>query len=150
MIRHLIRAFCVTCILAFAGTAQAADRGTADDAVALVKKAVALYKSEGKAKALAAYLDPSFQPKDLFVLVHDTKGVVVQHPKNPALNGKDNIAGKDADGKPFIADMVRIAQEKGSGWVDYKVINAQTKNPEQKSLYFERADDLIIGAGIFK
>ena len=150
MFGNLVRILTVACVLAFAGTARADDQATADEAVALVKKAVALYKSDGQAKALAAFLTPAFQPKDLFVIVQDTKGIMIQHPKNPAFNGKDQTTVKDADGKLFDLEQVNLAREKGSGWVEYKWVNPQTKKLQPKQTYIERCDDVIIGAGIYK
>ncbi|MBI5165945.1 MAG: cache domain-containing protein [Magnetospirillum sp.] len=133
-------------------TAEAAERATADEAMALVKKAVALTKSAGRDKALAAFNDPNgdFQPKDLFIFVQDLKGLMVQHAKNPGLNGKDLSTLKDIDGKLFVAEMMTVSTEKGSGWVEYKWVNPQTKKIDPKMSYVEKVDDWFIGAGIFK
>ncbi len=150
MISNIFRVLSVLCVLAFAGTAQAEDRATADEAVALVKKAVAVWKSDGKDKALAAYLTPEFQPKDLFIFVEDMKGVMIQHAKKPPFAGKDLSQLKDSDGKLYVAEQIKLAGEKGQGWVEYKASNPQTKKLERKSSYVERVDDIVIGAGIYK
>ncbi|MBF0326368.1 cache domain-containing protein [Magnetospirillum moscoviense] len=133
--------------------ALAQEHGTADEAVALVKKAVAHYKSAGREKACAAFADPNggFQVKDLYVFVQDTAGVVQCHGKNPAFAGKDMSGLKDSDGKTFIAEMNQVVKGKGSGWVDYKWTNTQTKKIEPKSSYVETAGgDAYVGAGIYK
>jgi cytochrome c len=152
MLNRLIKVLCVVCAVAFTGAVRAEEVGTADEAQALVKKAIALYKASGRDKAFAAISDPKgdFQHKDLYVFIQDLKGNMLAHGKNPGLVGKDLSGLKDADGKLFVAEMMQVAATKGSGWVDYKWVNAQTKKIEPKSSYIERQDDLFFGAGIYK
>eukprot|EP01032_Pedospumella_encystans_P007196 gene7196-8632_t len=60
--------------------AYSADKGSANEAVAMVKKAVALIKSDGKEKAFAAIADPAnkdFHDRDLYIYVYDLNGVAV-------------------------------------------------------------------------
>lgn len=71
------------------------------------------------------------------------------HPK-AGLVGKDFMAVKEANGKPFAGDLVITAQEKGSGWVDYEWENPATKTVDPKTVDFERMDDLIICRGADK
>lgn len=152
MANRLLKALFVLVALVFSVPAMAEDRGTADEAQALVKKAVALYKSVGRDKALATFSDPNggFFPKDLFVFVQDLKGIMILHTKNPGFNGKDLSGLKDTDGKMFVAEMAKMAAEKGSGWVDYKFVNPAIKKIEPKASYVERVDDIFIGCGIYK
>ena len=137
---------CVT-FLAASAWAQA----TPQDAEAWVKKAVEYYKANGKEKALAEFNNPSgqFKKGDLYIYVLDMNGKMLAHP-NAQLCGQDFMVKKDADGKLFAADMVKMAKEKGSGWVDYKWENPTTKKVEAKIVYFEKVDDLIIAAGAYK
>ena len=132
---------------------QAAEKGTAAEAVAMVKKAVALIKSDGKEKAYAAFSDPAnkeFHDRDLYVYVYDLNGVTAAHGVNPKMVGKNLLDMKDIDQKPMIQEMVKLAKEKGSGWVDFKWPNPITKVIEQKSGYVERAGDVFVGSGIYK
>lgn len=136
-----------------AAPAYAADKGSANEAVAMVKKAVALIKSDGKEKAFAAFSDPAnkeFHDRDLYIYVYDLNGVAVAHGVNPKLVGKNLLDMKDNEGKPMIQEMVKVAKEKGSGWVDFKWPNPVTKAVESKSGYVERAGDLLVGSGIYK
>lgn len=151
MISKIARVMTILAAVLVALPAAAEDRGTADEAVALVKKAVAQIKSVGKEKAFASFSDPAggFQSKDLYVFVQDLKGMTLVH-KNPGLVGKDITVLKDADGNAFGATMTKLANEKGSGWVDYKWVNGMTKKVEPKSSYIERVDDVYVGAGIYK
>jgi signal transduction histidine kinase len=136
-----------------AAPAYAADKGSANEAVAMVKKAVALIKSDGKEKAFAAFSDPAnkdFHDRDLYIYVYDLNGVAVAHGVNPKLVGKNLLDMKDNEGKPMIQEMVKVAREKGNGWVDFKWPNPVTKAVESKSGYVERAGDLLVGSGIYK
>ncbi len=138
---------------ATSGAALAADKGTADEATAMVKKAVALIKSDGKEKAFAAFADPSnttFHDRDLYVYVYDLNGVALAHGNNPKMVGKSLIGLKDNEGKLLIKEMVDVAKTKGKGWVDFKWPNPVTKTVEQKSGYIEKVDDMLVGSGIYK
>ncbi len=142
----LITLFCFVAVSALA-LAQAKP----DDAKAWVKKGIEFYKANGKAKALAAFSDPKgeFVKDDLYIYVLDANGKMLAHPKAD-LVGKDFMVVKDADGKTFAVDMVKIAKEKCSGWVDYKWENPTTKAVDPKTVYFEMVDDVIIASGAYK
>lgn len=141
--------------LAFAApTAWGADKGSADEAVAMVKKAAALIKSAGKDKAFAEFSNPAnkdFHDRDLYIYVYDLKGVTLAHGNNPKMVGKNLIELKDGDGKPIIKSMVDVAKSPaGKGWVEFKWPNPVTKAVEPKAGYVERVDDLLVGSGIYK
>ncbi len=133
--------------------AYSADKGSADEAVAMVKKAAALIKSDGKEKAFAAISDPAnkdFHDRDLYVYVYDLNGVALAHGVNPKLVGKNLLDMKDNEGKAMIQEMVKVAKEKGNGWVDFKWPNPVTKAIEAKSGYVEKTGDVFVGSGIYK
>lgn len=152
MSHRTLPALAAALTLSLSSAAVAQQYGTADEAVALVKRAAAEVKANGTATACAAFADPAggFQSKDLYVFVQDMKGVTICHAKNSGFTGKDLSGLKDTDGKPFMAEMVKLAADKGAGWVDYKWVNATTKKIEAKSSYVERSGDVFIGAGIYK
>ena len=142
----------VTWLLA-AGGALASERGTADEAVAMVKRAEAYVKANGRDKALAEFSNPqgSFKDRDQYVMVYDRAGVCLAHGANAKLIGKILIELKDADGKLMLKSFVETAYgPAGKGWVDYKWPNPLSKAIEQKSTYVEKYDDMIIGVGIYK
>src|SRR4051812_6092426 len=96
-------------LLIGSSTALAADKGSADEAVAMVKRAVALIKSDGKEKAFAAIADPAntaFHDRDLYIYVYDLNGVALAHGNNPKMVGKPLIGLKDNEGKSMIKEMV--------------------------------------------
>jgi cytochrome c len=135
--------------LALIGMAYA--QATPDDAKAMVQKAKEFYQAQGKDKAMAAFKDPKgeFVKGDLYIYVLDMNGKMLTHPKAD-LVGKDFMVVKDKDGKLFAVDMVKMAKEKGSGWVDYKWENPTTKAVDPKTVYFEKVDDVILAAGAYK
>ncbi|HJV81493.1 cache domain-containing protein [Noviherbaspirillum sp.] len=135
-------------------SACAAERGTAEEASALVKKAVAYLKANGKEKAFAAFNDPKgeFVDRDLYIFVYDMQGTNLSIGNGNAskMVGKNLIDMRDADGKYIIRSFVEVLNAKGKGWVDYKWPNPMTKNVEAKSSYVEKVDNMIVGAGFFK
>lgn len=131
----------------------AADHGTADEAKAMVEKAIALIKSEGPEKAFAAFDDPAnkdFHYKDLYIFVRSMDGNTVAHGANKGMIGHTSLDLKDADGKLYNKEMIDDAKTKGSGWVDYRWPDPVDKKIEQKSSYIERVGDYVVGAGFYK
>lgn len=134
-------------------SAMSADRGTADEAVAMVKKAIAYLKENGKEKAFAEFGNPAnttFHDRDLYIFVYDLNGNNVAHGNNPKMVGKNLLEMKDHDGKFIIKGFIDVANSRGKGWVDYKWPNPVTKAVEQKSGYVEKVDNLIVGSGVYK
>lgn len=127
------------------------ERGTRDEAVAMVQKAVAMLKKDGKDKLFAEVNNPAgqFIKKDMYVFIHTLDGLCVAHGGNPKLVGKNLIDLKDSSGYEMVKGFVDVAKTKGKGWVDYKWPNKVTKEVEQKSTYLEKAGDLIISVGVY-
>lgn len=126
--------------------------GSADEATVMTRKAIALIKAEGADKAYAALRDLKgpFVMKDLYVFCMDMNGIMLVHGRNPGLIGKDLSKLKDTDSKLFVQDMLTAAKA-GSGWVDYKWTNPDTKKIEPKSTYVEKVDDnRFCAVGIYK
>lgn len=132
--------------------ATAAEHGTAQEAEAMVKKAIAYMKTNGQEKALAEFNNPkgSFVDRDLYVWVAENNGKAIAHGANQRLVGKDLRTLRDVDNKAFIEEIMTMANSKGKGWVDYKWPNPVTKAIEAKSTYFEKSGDLIFACGIYK
>lgn len=139
------------CALTFSGAAPAATKGTAEQAVAMVKKGVSFVKANGKDKAFAEFnnLNGQFVEGDLYIMVYDMNGVNKAHGSNPKLIGKNLLEIKDAEGKYIVKGLIEAAN-KGKGWVDYRWPNGVTKAVEQKSTYVEKVEDVLIGVGIYR
>jgi cytochrome c len=150
----LIKGFLLGAFFAMLGSSGiAAERGTPDEAVAMVKKAVAYIKANGKEKAFADFGNvgnTQFHDRDLYIFVYDLSGVNLAHGNNPKMVGKNLIDMKDNSGVPIIKSFIDVANAKGKGWVDYKWPNPMTKAIEAKSSYVEKLDDMIVGCGIYK
>ena len=136
-------------LFAFMGLSYASGK---DSAKALVKKAVAYVKYQGKEKAIAEISKPRgmFDKGEMYVFAYDLQGVMVAHPKNPTLIGKNLIAVPDIDGNLFRKEIVEKAKSKGSGWVDYMYLNPETNELEHKTTYLQKAGDIILCCGVYK
>ena len=135
------------------GTAGAADKGTQEEAVAMVNKAVALIKSKGRDAALAEFNNPkgAFVDRDLYIFVIDKDGVTLANGVNARLVGKNVMQLKDVDGTYFIKKFLEIGDTKGKGWgPEYKWSNSSTHAMETKQSYVEKVDNLYIGCGVYK
>jgi len=123
-----------------------------DDAKTLVKRAVAYVRYQGKQKALAEISTPKgmFDKGELYVFAYDLQGVMVAHPKNPALIGQNLYSVPDSEGKLFRKEIVEKAKSQGSGWVDYVYLNPETNRQEHKTTYFQKVGDIIVCCGVYK
>jgi cytochrome c len=137
--------------------AAAAEFGTKDEAVAMVKRVQEMFKKDGPEATFKAVNDKStkeFHDRDLYVFIYDMKGskkaICVAHGLFPALIGKNLYDIKDQDGKYLVREMVAIADGPGSGLIDYKWPNSITKKIEDKTSYIEKMGDYFVGVGIYK
>jgi len=147
----LISALAAT--LVFIGAAaMAADGANKDDAIAMVKKAVAFIKEQGPEKAYAAFTnkDAQFIDRDVYVVVYQFDGKVLAHGSNAKFVGKDMIDAQDVDGKLFVKERVEMAAKQPSFWQDYKFVNPVDKKVEPKQMYCERLDNTAVCSGIYK
>ena len=139
-------------LLFAAASMSAALAAPKDDAMDLVSKAVAHVKEVGKDKALASFNDPKgpYVKGDLYVFAYTLQGVILAHPMNAKLIGKDMTNVKDSDGKFFTKDFIATVNGPGKGWVDYNWTNPTSKKIEAKSSYVAKAGDIFVGCGIYK
>lgn len=131
-------------LLAATHTAFAADsRGGEADAQEMIKRAVALMRREGAAKAYKAFNEPEgkdFKDKDLFVFVYDFQRNVLANGGNARIVGKNLLDVKDAEGIPFVRGMLDMVKSRTKGWYGpYKFSNPQTQEYEKKKTYSEQA-----------
>ena len=124
----------------------------ADEAVAMVKRAVLHVRERGVDAALADFSrpTPAFRQRDLYINAIDLQGNTLAHGDNAKLIGRNLIDMKDADGKPFIRDFIGMARASGAGWIDYRWQNPVTSALEEKRTYIELVDGVVLGCGIYK
>ena len=129
--------------------ARADEHATPDQAKAMAIKAADFLKQNGSEKAFAAFNEQGgpFHDRDLYVFVQSNSGVVQAHGAIATLIGKNLMALKDVDGKPFIKEITEV---KDAAWVDYKWQNPQTKAVEQKTTYVIRVGEYLVGVGAYK
>ncbi len=121
-------------------------------AVALVGRGIAHLRARGSEAAFRDFEDRqgTFIRGDYYLWVCDLEGIVRCNGSNPRSRNQNHADLKDARGKPFIRDVLRIARERGKGWVDYYWRNPASKQVEPKSTYFERSGGLILLCGIYR
>lgn len=141
------------CLLLASGMAWANTDPTPRDAVAMVEKGAAMIKIKGKDEVIRriAAKDPAFINGSLYLYVRDLKsGVVLAHPINRTIVGKDLTDVPDTNGKTYRRDILTMAAKQGKGWVDYTYKNPETGKIEPKTTYLLRVDDIVLEAGIYK
>ena len=106
---------------------------------ALVIEAAALVDKEGK----SAFVE--FRKKDsewfhgsTYLFVYDLKGNVLLNPAFPKREGTNVTGEKDARGKLFHNEIIKTAETKGSGWVDYMFPKPGQTEPSQKWAYVKK------------
>lgn len=142
-------------ILTLSMSSYAAEKGTEEEAVAMVKKAGEYLKKNGKEKAFAEFTNAKgqFIDRDLYIFafLNNGDGIERANGANPKLVGKNVSEMKDADGKYLIKNILAIGESKtGKGWVDYKWPNPVSGSIESKRTYVEKFDDVLLGCGIYK
>jgi cytochrome c len=138
--------------LALGPTLASGAEATQKDAKALVDAAAAFMKANGKDAAIAEFNKATgqFVKGDLYVFAYDLTATIVAHPKNPKLIGKNLMEVPDTDGKLFRKEIVGTATASGSGWVDYKYLNPETKKVEAKTTFVQKVGDLVLCCGTYK
>ncbi len=158
MVGKLMIAAATTVVLALSTTAFAQQYGTADEAKAMLMKAVAAVKAD-KAKALDMFNkgEGGFLDRDLYVFcgnVSDGKAIASGNPNGRQVLGMDTRTLKDATGKAFGAELY-AAYQKPEGQiseVSYMFPRpGADKTPAAKvSLVTRVSDDLGCGVGYYK
>lgn len=150
--RQLIRYLLLALLFALAGPLRAAGQDPRQEAVAMVHKAVAMLAASGREKTIAEANNPKgrFVERDLYVVIHDMHGKVLANPVLPRMVGIELAGVKDVDGKMFIKERLEMLKTTNNGWIYFKWPNSVTTQIEKRSVYFERAGDLVITCGIPK
>ena len=88
--------------------------------------------------------------QDDYFFVYDRNGVAIAHP-NPQFQGKNLLNTRDANGLFVVRDLLAIARDKGSGYLDYSWVKLNEKVPSAKVGYVFRYApwDWMIGTGVY-
>jgi len=147
----LVRICLIAAMLGAAPVAAAADLVTKPEAEAMVKKALAYLKSNGRDKTFVEVdkKDGQFVDRDLYLVVYGNDGVVRAHGANAKMVGKNLMELKDVDGKAFVRERVEMAKKKAPFWQDYKFNNPVSGKIEPKTMYCIPEEDLILCGGVY-
>jgi len=150
MVKKFVMSFFI-CLFAIASI-YAAQKATPEEAKKMVEQAIAYLKANGQEKALKEFNSPKgkFVKGEMYVFAYDLNAVMMAHPVNPKLIGKNLFNETDSKGKLFRKEIVELAKTKGSGLVDYTYLNPVTKQEEFKTTYIQKEGDLIICCGAYK
>lgn len=134
---------------------RADERGTKEEATAMVERGLAHIKRVGAEQAFKDFSDKGnadWHVKDVYLFCYDLKAVNTCHGANSALIGKDLSDMKTADGQLLIKNMIAMTREKGNGWITYEWSHPQTKKVEPKQAFVKRIPDTegFIGAGVYR
>ncbi|RZA33005.1 MAG: cache type 2 domain-containing protein [Lysobacteraceae bacterium] len=139
--------------LAIAATPALANGPTEKDAIAMVERGVALVKAKGKDEMMKKInaKDTEYVQGELYMDIRDLKtGIVLAHPYNPSIVGKDLTDVPDANGKKYRREIIELAAAKGKGWVDYQYKNPTSGKIEPKTTFIQRVEDVVLEVGIYK
>lgn len=121
---------------------------------AMVNKAAALVETQGKA-AFSEFRKPDSEWwfGNTYLFAYDQKLNVLLNPAFPKREGTNPQGQKDANGKAFHDEFLKVVQAKGSGWVDYTFPKPGQTQPSQKWSYVKavkiEGTPGIIGAGFY-
>jgi signal transduction histidine kinase len=155
----MVRIFMAAAVLALSSTvALAQTGGTAEEAKAMLVKAVAAVKAD-KAKALEQFNAGTggFADRDLYVFCTDLtsgKAIANSNPHSKQLIGTDVRHLKDATGKDFGPDLFAGMQKPEGEFTEVSYMwprPSGDKTPVQKiSIVTKASDDLGCGVGYYK
>ena len=131
-----------------AGSAGAAEFGSAKEARAMLDRAVADLRKD-KAGALARFNkgESGYKDRDLYPFCASLDGTTTAH---PTMVGKNLKELKDKKGKAFGQEMFKVAQEGKVAEVTYLWPKPGQAEPVQKVSYVTRVGDQVCGVGYYK
>jgi len=141
-----------TALALAAAPALAEERGTPAQAQALAERAAKRIAEIGAEQAIKEFNDPAggFVLGDIFPFVYAPDGKTECCSNMRALVGRDARSFKDSDGKEFGKEIINLANERGTGWVSYRMTNPVTRKIEDKVTYIIKVDGYIVGVGAYR
>ena len=126
------------------------ERGTPDEAKAMLEKATEHYNSVGRKQALADFTAKTapFSDRDLYVFCISSDGRTTANGGFPQYVGTSADALRDADGKPLGRRLLH-AGSKGEGSVEYRWMNPVTHQVEHKIAFVRKAGEDVCGVGTY-
>lgn len=150
---------CVVCLIfvvtvAVCLLAGFAAANQANDCVMMVSNAEAFIREKGVEYALKVFSvrNSPFVDKELYIFALSTDNVMLAHPFNPGLIGKNLSDHKDSKGKLVFQEFNKVITGKGEGWVDYNWPKPGEQGEFPKAAYVKKVhgQDMYIGASYYK
>lgn len=132
-----------------------AEKATKEECIAKCQNAAQYIKKNGIGSGIKTIGDKEgpFVWKDTYVFLMDMEGKMLAHPIKPQLTQKGPLLeSADSTGKLHFAEFVKVADNPGTGWVDYMWAKPGMQKPVPKSSYIYRVSgtEYFVGAGIYK
>ena len=137
-------------LLLAAGPVLAEGNASAQDARAMLERAVAAVKTD-EPKALATFSSGGggFRDRDLYVFCARSDGKVDAH-IDPAQINRNIKDLYDVDGVAFGQEMMAVAQNGDIKAVSYMWPRPGSREPAQKVTFVTRVADQVCGVGYYK
>jgi hypothetical protein len=151
MVRKLAAATFVAVLVAFTGSVFAQTSGTADEAKALLNKAVAALKADPN-KAIEDFNNPTggFRDRDLYVFCAASPAYnFTAHPKKELI-GTPLAALIDKKGKKLGEELIKTAAEDKIGQVEYLYPRPGGTDPVEKVSFVTKVGGQVCGVGYYK
>jgi hypothetical protein len=126
-------------------------QGSADEAKALVERALNLIRSRGIDGASPELHDKAagYVDRDLYVFVVDRQGTYRLHGAKPAMEGHRVHELPGIDGDRFVRDA--WSAPASGGWIEYDIVHPETGAVQPKTSYVLRIDEHhLLGCGIYR
>jgi methyl-accepting chemotaxis protein len=126
-------------------------QGTADEALALMERAIAYRQQttpDGFVRGVTAAEQGLFD-RDMYVFILDRNGTYLAFAGNAAKVGTrvQDIAGIDGQG---LINAIVAQASREPGWVEYDITNPTTGTVQTKMSYVQQVDDVFVGCGVYK
>jgi len=134
---------------AAASPAVRSERGTPDEAKAMLEKAIEHYNAVGQKQALADFngRKPPFFDRDLYVACIGPDKRIAANGGFPQYVGSNVSVLRDAEGKPLGGEILKSVES--DGIVRYKWINPVSGKTEPKIGFFRKVGELVCGVGAY-
>jgi hypothetical protein len=154
--RHRLALLTVAFVVFFATAVTATEpscnrAGTPAEAQALAENAASHLTAVGLRQGFTDFLTPGagFLPHDLYVFVFDRDGIMLLNARFPGLIGSNIANARDANGRPFLLQAMREADEQGSAWAEYNWYNPCSGAVMPKSSHIVRVGDIFVCVGAY-
>ncbi len=139
----------VVAVLDAAGIALGAEYGTREEAKAMLDKVVAEMKTD-KAGTLDKINKKGFNDRDLYPFCSGPDGKITAHGALPERLGVDQAMLKDSAGKPYGAEIRKIAKAGKVAEVSYMFTRPGSTQQEPKVSLVTKVDDQVCAVGYYK